>query len=92
MADSAKSVGAGGLERFEDGFDGGAKQKIGVSHYRGGGARRTVQVTLAGGGESLNELDFADRAHLFRAAGAVHGAGLDEHGGADVVSAVHVVG
>ena len=63
-----ESVGAGGLEGFQHGFDGISEQQIGVTDYRGGGACGAVQVALAGGGESLHELDLADRAHLLRAA------------------------
>ncbi len=44
----------------------------------------------AHGGDAVDELDLADRAHLDRAVGAVHGAALDEGGGDDVVAAADV--
>ena len=58
----------------------------------GGGAAGAVQTAGAGRGQPLDEFDFAHGTHLLRPVRAVHGARLDEHRGAHVVTAVHVGG
>ena len=49
-----------------------------------------VNPTVTGSGQTLDEFYFANRAQLFRAAGTVHGPGLDERGGPYVMSAVDI--
>ena len=91
VTDAAESVGAGGLQGVEDGFNVVAQVEVGVADDGSGGAGVTVNAAGAGGGLALDKFDFADGTQLFGAAGAVHGAGLDENGGADVVAAADVV-
>jgi hypothetical protein len=40
---------------------------------------------------ALDKLDFAYGLHIVWAVGAVHRSGFDEHGGADVVPAIHII-
>ena len=53
-------------------------------------ARFAIVAAGAGGRDAVDEFDFADGLHFFRAIVAVHHAGLDEHRRDDVVPAVHV--
>ena len=86
-----ESVGACGLEGLEHRLDGVAEIQVGVPDYRSGRTGWAVQPALTGRSQTLDELDLAYGLHLVRTAGPVHCTCLNEHGGADVVSAVHVV-
>ena len=92
VADAPETVGAGRLQRLQHRAHVLAQVKVGVADD---GCRRlagAIQPVVAGGRQALHELNLAHRAHFLRAAGPVHRAGLDEHGRADVVAAVDVVG
>ena len=85
-----EAVGAGGLQRLQHGRDVVAELEVGVADDGGGGACFAIGAAGAGGGETLHKFDLAHGFELIGAVGAVHGAGLDEHGGADVVAGVEV--
>ena len=51
---------------------------------------RAVEPTGTGRSQALDEFDLTHGAHLFWSAHAVHGAGLNKHGGAHIVTALDV--
>jgi hypothetical protein len=55
-------------------------------------AARAVKSAGTGCRQALHKLHFTNGAHLLRSVGAVHGPGLDKHGGANIVPAVNVIG
>ena len=92
MADAPEPVGTGRLQCLQHRRDALAEVQIGVPDDGRRGPTGTVETAGARRGQPLDELDLADRAHLLRAVRAVHGTRLDEHRGAHVVAAAHVVG
>ena len=92
MADTPKPVGTGCLQRFEHRRHPVAQVQVGVPDDGGSSPARAVETAGAGRRQALDELDFPHRTHLLRPIGAVHGAGLNKHGGAHVVAAVDVRG
>jgi hypothetical protein len=68
-----------------------AELQIGVSND-GGGPPWPIETAGASGSQSLDKLHLANWPQFLGAIGTVHGAGFNEHGGADIVAAVDVVG
>ena len=87
VADAAETVAAGVDMGFEDAIDGGAEAQVGVADDAGADAAGAVDAAGAHGGGAVDEFGFADGAEVLGAIGLVEGAGLDEDGGDDVVSA-----
>ena len=92
MADPSEPVWAGCLQRFQDRLNFIAQVQVGVTDYGCRCPARAVETARAGGGQTLDEFDLTDGAHLLRSVTTVHGPCLDVHGGTDVVTGVDVIG
>ena len=90
MADTAKPVGAGCLQRFQHWCHPFAQVQVGVTDDGGSSPAGAVQTAGTGRGQPLDEFDFANGTHLLRPVSAVHCARLNKHGGTHVVTTVHV--
>src|SRR5205823_332462 len=66
------------------------KVQVGVTNDGCSGPTRAIQPAGAGRSQTLDEFDLAHGTHLLRSVSAVHGAGLNKHGGAHVVTALDV--
>src|SRR3984893_17634407 len=80
MPDAAKAAIAGDHFRSEAGARAGAERQIGVANDAGADRGGTVPAARAYRRNAIGKLDFADRAERFRAARAIHRAGLDIDG------------
>src|ERR1700738_1141079 len=80
MPDAAKAAIAGDHFRFENGARAVAEQQIGVADDAGADRGGTVTAARGYRRNAIGKLDFADRAERFRAARAIHRAGLDIDG------------
>ena len=67
-----------------------AEHQVGVADDAGAGADLAVDAARRHRGDAVDELDLADRLHLFRDIGAQHRARLHEHRRQDVVAAVGI--
>ena len=90
MADAAEAVAAGADMGRKHRLDAAAKRQIGVADNTGADLGLAVDAAGAHGGDAVDELGLADRAHLFGAGGANHRAGLHKHRRDDVVTAVGI--
>ena len=77
---------------FQDRLHSVAEHEVGVADDAGGDLGGAVLAAGALGGETLDELDFADAPHFLGSRGAIHRMALDEYGLRDVVSAAEIVG
>ena len=91
-ADAAEAAAAGRDHRLQNLLDGRAERQIGVADDAG--ADPGIAVRPRGGRrcDAVGELDFADRAQLGRALGAVHRQPFEIEGRGDVVAAPGVGG
>jgi hypothetical protein len=90
VPDPTKPVGAGDVERLQHRCDPVAQVQVGVADDGSGRPAGAIEAAGAGGGQPLDKLDLPDGAQLHRAIRTVHGAGLDKHGGAHIVAALHI--
>src|SRR5207253_570474 len=77
--------------RLQHGLDLVAEREIREAHDAGGHAGLAVAAAVAHRRHPRHELGLTDRAHLLRAARAIHRLAFDEDGGDDVVARADVV-
>ena len=90
VTDAAEAVGAGRPQRLQHRAHVGSQVQVGVSDDAVGGAGVAVHPAGGLGRDALYKLHLADGAHGVIRFGPVHGAGLHEHSGHDVVPAARV--
>jgi hypothetical protein len=92
VADAAKAPARGDDVLLEDALGAAADgAQIDIADDPGAGLGRAVFAALAHRRDPGDKGGLAERARLGRAFGAVHLAAFEEHGGADVVAAAHVL-
>src|SRR5690606_35127565 len=89
-ADAAKATAAGADLRLQHRADPVAEGEVGIADDTGRHPGGAIAAALAHRGDAGDELDLADRPHLFRPVGAVHRVALLEHAGVEVVAGARV--
>jgi hypothetical protein len=90
VADAAEPIGSGLKVRLQYLAHRRARREIHVAHDAGTCADGSISAACAHCGDAVDEFRFANRLERLRAAGAIHGAALNEHRGANVVSGIEV--
>src|SRR5882724_9650044 len=90
MTDAAKAIRTGVDVRLQHVADRGAERKIGESHDTGGNTRCSISAARTHCSYALYEFRFADGTQSFGSGRSIHRPAFHEHGGNDVVTAVHI--
>src|ERR1700730_2441887 len=90
MSNAAEAAVAGSDLRLQHARHAVAEAQIGMPDNAGAQPALAELSALAHRRRAVDEFDFADRLHLLRPVGAVHGAAFDKHALRDVMTAAGV--